>query len=59
MILDIRCHYCSCGHDGIIHGGMLGTLLDEHLAYVVSKNGRSESFRLLGALLTHILTRLN
>ncbi|GAB5592912.1 hypothetical protein Unana1_07812 [Umbelopsis nana] len=23
-----------CGHDGIIHGGMLGTLLDEHLAYV-------------------------
>ncbi|KAI9491648.1 HotDog domain-containing protein [Zychaea mexicana] len=23
-----------CGHAGIIHGGMLGTLLDEHLAYV-------------------------
>ncbi|KAL0079399.1 HotDog domain-containing protein [Phycomyces blakesleeanus] len=23
-----------CGHDGIIHGGMLATLLDEHLAYV-------------------------
>ncbi|KAI9009377.1 HotDog domain-containing protein [Phycomyces nitens] len=24
----------GCGHDGIIHGGMLATLLDEHLAYV-------------------------
>ncbi|KAF7721898.1 hypothetical protein EC973_003966 [Apophysomyces ossiformis] len=23
-----------CGHDGIIHGGLLATLLDEHLAYV-------------------------
>ncbi|KAI9301110.1 HotDog domain-containing protein [Cunninghamella echinulata] len=23
-----------CGHQGIIHGGLLATLLDEHLAYV-------------------------
>ncbi|KAI9276804.1 HotDog domain-containing protein [Phascolomyces articulosus] len=23
-----------CGHAGIVHGGMLATLLDEHLAYV-------------------------
>ncbi|KAI8137763.1 HotDog domain-containing protein [Fennellomyces sp. T-0311] len=23
-----------CGHEGIIHGGLLATLLDEHLAYV-------------------------
>ncbi|KAG2218859.1 hypothetical protein INT45_011283 [Circinella minor] len=27
-----------CGHAGIIHGGMLGTLLDEHLAYVSLPN---------------------
>ncbi|KAI8377788.1 HotDog domain-containing protein [Radiomyces spectabilis] len=27
-----------CGHDGIIHGGMLATLLDEHLAYVTLPN---------------------
>jgi acyl-coenzyme A thioesterase PaaI-like protein len=44
MILDIRYHYRSCGHDGIIHGGMLGTLLDEHLAYVVSKMGELNRF---------------
>lgn len=25
-----------CGHDGIVHGGMLATLLDEALALVVS-----------------------
>ncbi|KAI8072328.1 HotDog domain-containing protein [Gongronella butleri] len=27
-----------CGHDGIIHGGLLATLLDEHLAYVSLPN---------------------
>lgn len=25
-----------CGHDGVIHGGLLATLLDESLARVVS-----------------------
>ncbi|KAI7884286.1 Thioesterase/thiol ester dehydrase-isomerase [Lichtheimia hyalospora FSU 10163] len=23
-----------CGHEGIVHGGLLATLLDEHLAYI-------------------------
>jgi acyl-coenzyme A thioesterase PaaI-like protein len=26
-----------CGHDGVIHGGLAATVLDEMLAYVVSK----------------------
>jgi acyl-coenzyme A thioesterase PaaI-like protein len=25
-----------CGHDGVIHGGLAATILDEMLAYVVS-----------------------
>lgn len=28
-----------CGHDGVIHGGLLATLLDESLARVVSAFG--------------------
>jgi hypothetical protein len=27
-----------CGHDGIVHGGLLATLLDEALALVVSSD---------------------
>lgn len=35
-----------CGHDGIIHGGLLATLLDEVLALVVSDKGDQQQSRL-------------
>jgi hypothetical protein len=40
-----------CGHDGIIHGGLLATLLDEVLALVVSNKGKQE----LGGFFAHSL----
>ena len=33
-----------CGHDGIVHGGMMATLLDESMGRVVSTNGTPKVF---------------
>ena len=33
-----------CGHDGIVHGGLMATLLDESMGRVVSTNDASKAF---------------
>lgn len=48
--------YNRCGHDGIIHGGLAATVLDEMLAYVVSVRSLSLSAYMADLIFTLICT---